>query len=309
MEKIDVDAIAKEVVKGMNEVNLIEPKELDKMLSSCKLDFNKKYDKPIPLIQMIEDNGHTKDVLTTSNISGTIGQAKSKKTFLSTIFAAALLGCPDFAINGNLMGKDLLFFDTEQAPYHVQRISYRLKTLLSDSITKIHIYMLREYDPDERSAMIDYYLKKHSGTYSFVIIDGVADLIWDTNDIRESKKLESRLMKWSAKHNCHINNILHTNPSGDKPRGHLGTMLLQKAETIFKLEKEDSNTSVVSCERGRNEDFTPWKFSINDKGIPERLEMPAGFYNNDPRIIPDPIPTDKGIEINGSFYEVSKPPF
>ena len=282
MEKIDIDAIASEVVKKTNEINLIEPKELDEMLESCKLDFNKRYIKPTPLIQMVEDNGSKKDILTTANISGTIGQAKSKKTFLSTIFCAALLGFKGFAINGNLRGLNLIFFDTEQAPYHVQRISYRLRTLLKGNLQSLQIYMLREYDPDERVAIVEHYLEKHKGTYSFVIFDGIADLMWDSNDIRESKKLESKLMKWSSKYDCHINNILHTNPSGDKPKGHIGTMLLQKAETIFKLEKEDSSTSLVTCERGRNEDFKPWRFTINSKGIPERSEMPTGFYNNEP---------------------------
>lgn len=286
VEKIDIDKIingvSSNILKGIKEVELIPTEDLEKMIISCKLDFNKKYEKPIPLIQMIEDNDYKKDVLTTANISGTIGAAKAKKTFLSTIFAASLLGCKDFAINGNLRGLNLIFFDTEQSSYHVQRIAYRLKKLLNNNLNSIQIYMLREYDPDERSAIINYYLEKNNGNYSFIIIDGIADLMWDSNDIRESKKLESKLMKWSSKYNCHINCILHTNPSGDKPKGHIGTMLLQKAETIFKVEKEDGNTSVVTCERGRNEDFSPWRFSVDEKGIPVRNEMPAGFYNNTP---------------------------
>lgn len=49
----------------------------------------------------------------------------------------------------------------------------------------------------------------------------------------------------------HIVTVLHTNPGGDKPRGHLGTNFLNKAQALF-IVRADGDISTVSVERCRD---------------------------------------------------------
>lgn len=286
MEKINVKELAKELGKNLKDTSMFSDDELDNYVSKAKLDITKDYEKPTTLISITEydskdDKLKDRDVLTTGNISATIGAAKSKKTFYSTILLSSLLGYAEFAIKGNNLGLNVIFFDTEQSNYHVQIVHKRLKRLLGNKLKSIEIFVLRPYSTDLRLAIIEYYLKKQQGNYSFVIIDGVVDLIYDFNSLHESVNVVDKLMAWSAIYNCHINSILHTNKDKENARGHLGTALVNKSETVFKIEKEDNSTSKVICEYSRNRSFDSWNFTI-EKGLPKRLLLPAGFYENDP---------------------------
>jgi len=281
MDKIDIDLIVKGVTSELKPTELFDDKDLIESLASAKLDYKKHYEKPIALIQMIEDNGIKKDILTTSNLSCTIGAAKSKKTFFATMIISSLLGFKEFAINGNLQKLNVVLFDTEQAHYHIKKLSTRVEKLIG-SLANLEIYALRPYMPEKRLAMIEYYLRVKKGKYSFVIIDGIVDLLYDFNDLHESKKVTTKLMEWSANYNCHINTILHTNKDNGFARGHLGAELMNKSETVFRITKEDNNSSIVSCEMSRNAGFNQFKFAINNEGLPVRNEMPLNFYNNEP---------------------------
>ena len=43
-------------------------------------------------------------------------------------------------------------------------------------------------------------------------------------------------MEWSAKFNCHIVTVIHSNYGSEKPTGHLGSFLEKKTETQIQLE-------------------------------------------------------------------------
>jgi len=281
MESINIDQLAKKIGTELISHELFSEDELINSINEAKLDLLNKYERPIALIQFIEDNGIKKDILTTANISTTIGGAKSKKTFFSTILLASLLGCNDYAISGNLWGKIVIFFDTEQTHYHVQRINYRIKKLLGD-VNNMEIFALRPYTPEKRLAIVDYHLKNNAGNVSFVIIDGIVDLLYDFNDIKESKRLSTKLLEWSAIYKCHINTVLHTNKDKMNARGHLGTELMNKSETVFRVEKEDQDVSIVSNEMSRNEGFEKFRFKI-ESGIPKRCDFPLGYFDNKPK--------------------------
>ena len=107
-----------------------------------------------------------------------------------------------------------------------------------------------------------------------LILDGVADLCNDPNDLHESEALTCELMRWSSEYDNHILCVLHSNPGGEKARGHLGSALLRKSETVM-LVKADGDTSVVSPQYCRNEPFTEFAFQINASGLPELCGIPA----------------------------------
>ena len=95
----------------------------------------------------------------------------------------------------------------------------------------------------------------------------------DTNDLRESEALVGELMALSTQFNCHIICVLHTNPNSDKARGHVGSALQRKAETVIFVHKV-GDCSVVEPQFCRNEEFTPFAFHITEEGVPEQCEIP-----------------------------------
>ena len=81
------------------------------------------------------------------------------------------------------------------------------------------------------------------------------------------------LMTLSTEHNCHIMCVLHTNPNSDKARGHIGSTLQRKVETMIYVRKVGER-SVVEPQYCRNEEFAPFAFHITEEGMPEECDMP-----------------------------------
>jgi hypothetical protein len=76
------------------------------------------------------------------------------------------------------------------------------------------------------------------------MVDGLVDLLQDFNDVKEATGLVNDLMEICEETGCAVVSTLHVNPGpqkgkeSDKGRGHLGTMLEQKSETILLLKKD-----------------------------------------------------------------------
>ena len=81
-------------------------------------------------------------------------------------------------------------------------------------------------------------------------------------------------MALSTESNCHIMSVLHTNPNSDKARGHIGSTLQRKVETMIYVRKVGER-SVVEPQYCRNEEFAPFAFHITEQGLPEECEMPS----------------------------------
>ena len=109
--------------------------------------------------------------------------------------------------------------------------------------------------------------------YDIVVIDGVADLQRNTNDLEESDALVDELMKLSTQANTHIISVLHTNPGSDKARGHLGSSLQRKCEAVLFVHR-DGECTIVEPQFCRNEPFERFAFTVSEEGIPRLAELP-----------------------------------
>ena len=71
-----------------------------------------------------------------------------------------------------------------------------------------------------------------------------------------------------------IHTVLHLNKGDDNTRGHLGTELNNKAETVLQITKDDfeRDISSVAAMHIRDRDFEPFAFRINADGLPELVE-------------------------------------
>lgn len=279
--KIDFEKLESELSK-LADVEVYEPSYLNECYKKSLIDIDTSYGTDTFILNFIEEHGDKTPVMSLGNISTTIGGAKSKKTFYSTMIASSFCGCDKFALNGNLLGRKLLYVDTEQSKYHVQKILARVK-VLSNNLNDIDIISLRDFDSqDLRLAIIEYILRNNKLKYSIVIIDGIVDLVKDYNNLAECSRIVSKLMSWSSIYNLHINNIVHVNKNSPHARGHLGNELMNKSETIFRVHKDDEVFSTVSCEASRNKGFKKFTFRIDQDGLPKRDEFPTGYFNNSP---------------------------
>ncbi|WP_367210218.1 AAA family ATPase [Sphingobacterium sp. R2] len=225
---------------------------------------------------MITINKSESVIGTLGNFSASTGKAKSRKTFnVISLVAAALSGklVLQYKVKVPANRPLILYCDTEQSKFHCHRLLSRIYKLIDYPTSEIHdnlkFISLREYPTKERINIIEYALFKYADRIGLVIIDGVRDLVYDINNATEATEITNKLMKWSQELNIHIHTVLHLNKGDDNTRGHLGTELNNKAESILQITKSDldANYSTVAPKFIRDIEFEPFSFFIDD-GIP-----------------------------------------
>ena len=108
-------------------------------------------------------------------------------------------------------------------------------------------------------------------------------MVYDINSPSESTKVISLLMTWTGERHIHIHTILHQNKGDENARGHIGTELSNKAETVLQVEKDekDPDISTVKAAHIRAMNFEPFAFRINEEALPE-LQDEYLFKHKDP---------------------------
>ena len=211
---------------------------------------------------------------TLGNILSIIGKAKSRKSFFITMAISVSIS-KDTIFNlfkNELPAKQnsVLYFDTEQGKYHVQMALKRICTLVGvKEPTNLHVYGLRSLNPLERLQLIEYAIY-NTDNLGIVFIDGIKDLITSINDEEQATMIVSKLMKWSEERNILITTVLHQNKGDNNARGHIGTELNNKAETVLSISKSTDNemVSIVAPEMCRNIEPQSFAFEIDQNGIP-----------------------------------------
>ena len=252
--------------------------DLETALSKSIINTSIPIAKP-PIVMRIRSliNNQYKDtrLFTSGNFSAITGKGKSKKTFLISM----LLGS---AVKNNEVDNKfiadiprdktgVLFFDTEQGEYDCYVTAVRVENIAGSKAPHFGAISLREYTPLQRCDIIEYALEKWKGNIGFVVIDGIADLANAINDEEEATRVGSLLLRWTKQYNLHICNVIHQNKSNEMATGHIGSMIIKKAEVVISVEKNssDSSVSVVKCDLIRgSQEFEEFSFSIDDNGMP-----------------------------------------
>ena len=210
-------------------------------------------------------------VASLGNISLVTGKAKSMKTFFTALIMARLSGAQVPGIEVTLPDDCRpVFFDTEQARHHVQAYQQRVALLAGDC--RAEVFALRPHSPRERIQIIEAYLREHPAA-KLVFIDGIRDLITDINSPDQATEISTWLLKLTGELNIHIVTVLHQNKGDGNARGHVGSELVNKAETTITVTKDKSGRfSVVDPEYTRGREFEPFAFEVDDEGLPRILE-------------------------------------
>lgn len=211
---------------------------------------------------------------TLGNFSLITGKAKAKKSFLISMAVATAL--TDKLLHGILKSElpanqnQVLYFDTEQGKYHVQRAVKRICEQIGvTEPDNLHAFHLRSLTPSERLQFIEAEIYSNDNI-GVVIIDGIKDLITSINDESEATMIASKLLKWTEERNIHILTVLHQNKGDNNARGHIGTELINKAETVLSVTvvEKDKEVSIVEAQQTRNREPQPFAFRIDENGIP-----------------------------------------
>ncbi len=281
MEKINKPVPVIPIKEFTGENNLGETKQVSEhesereqaiksLVDKCCINLSEKMEPPPVALQIVQDE-ISKTLFTKGNFSIITGAAKSRKSFLVSMFIAASLkgNFQDlFICNGK--GTSIIF-DTEQARYKVQQIAKRICNL-SENInpSNLLVYSLRTLEPSQRIDIIDHVLST-TKNINFVAIDGIIDLEIDPIlQAEQAQRIVMKLMQWTEIYNIHITCVLHYNKTVSTLLGHLGSFSHRKADAIIEVSKskEDENISIVRPVDCREKEFLPFAFSVDPSGMP-----------------------------------------
>lgn len=274
--EVPIEFQPKEIEQPKKAIKSKDLKHLDKLIEARVL-WNEEIKEEKPCIEIIDTNGEKFPLATFGNISVITGQAKSRKSFFVTAVAGAFCNPTKKALD-MIQGaqienkKVILYFDTEQARFHVKTVLNRIIEISGhtpDKLDFLNVFSLRKYPPTERFNIIQSAIE-NTDNLGLVVIDGIRDLITNINDPDQATKITTDLLKWSEEKDCHILTVIHENKGNEQARGHIGTELINKAETVISIRKEQENStrSEVIPTYTRGKAFNNFAFRISEYGMP-----------------------------------------
>lgn len=198
-------------------------------------------------------------------------KAKAGKTTTLKVFISALLQGEMFRIKSLLTNPRIVFFDTEQNRKDTKGIldDVIAMTELDPEVidSQVVLQSLRRVNREDLLPLLRQALEDEKP--DVVFIDGIVEFVGSFNDESESKQIIKDLLVLSEEYNCAVICVLHTNKADEdhNMRGHLGTMLAQKAATVLECKKErGSSVITVSCSESRHEEPTEWSIMFVEDG-------------------------------------------
>jgi hypothetical protein len=205
------------------------------------------------------------EVMTVGNISTLIGRAKGRKSYFLKLLIAIMKGYRDDQFRSEVNGR-IGLFDTEQAQYHVWKGTKQIEQMTGRWPSDLDVFALRPESTTDRVNLIESYIYQQEP--QIVFIDGIRDLITDINDATQATEIVGKLMKWSYEKNCHICCVLHQNKADENARGHIGTEIVNKSETVISINKcKDAQYSEIRSVYTRGYEIKEFYFSI-ENGLP-----------------------------------------
>lgn len=198
------------------------------------------------------------------------GKQKSGKSAVLKVCTAALLNGQQFRLKSELEEPVVLFIDTEQQTADVKLIIDGVKHMTGcedDYIDKhLLLYSLRRLSYDTLLSDTRLLIEKHRPQVIFV--DGVVDYVASFNDEVMSRQLIHDLLLLCEEHSCAIVNVLHENKAADDEnmRGHLGTVLSQKAGSVLQCRRAKSGIIGVTCPDARHGTMPAWNIRFDGEG-------------------------------------------
>lgn len=288
------------MVEDITEEKTIENNYMKLLQQDCEVFTDEVMEYPPSAISLGEKTLNTKKGLkkvpipigTYGNISFVQAPSKTGKTFFLSLLAGVYLSGQNIYggnLKGHRDGRCLIHFDTEMGLWHTQQVAQRIENMAGDiDLGCYKKYALRKLGHKDMLKFIEYTLKENEGNNGLILIDGVADLVTEVNDIKDGNECVRTLMRLSVEYDCHIMTVIHSNYGSDKATGHLGSTLYKKCETAISLEKSTTHNGRVDvkCKLSRGFRFDNFSFEINQYELPfvvgEIYDPLEGFVRKQP---------------------------
>ncbi len=197
------------------------------------------------------------------------GKQKCGKTTALKVCLAAWMNERQFRVTSPLEQPRVLYLDTEQKQSDVKLIVTDVLQMTGREAeyvdSHLAVYALRKRDfqlllDDMRMLIQDF-------GPDVVIIDGIVEFVASFNDESMAKQLIHELLCIAEDRHCAMVCVLHTNKADDdhNMRGHLGTMLAQKAGTVLECKKLDT-VITVTCSDARHQEMPDWSIMFTAEG-------------------------------------------
>jgi hypothetical protein len=203
------------------------------------------------------------------NVVGISGPVKVGKSAIINLLISKSLnhesdGFSPVVVRPNRGGDPVIHIDTEQSlAKHKENIDKWIlpRTGFKETPPYFYSYNFRPFTVRQArealARLMDRLYQQHKAIH-MVMIDGISEFVRSPNDEEGSLTIMKLLMELSAKYNTLIVVVLHTNPTKDdskKERGHLGSELQRKAESVLTVDSDDfdARTSILSARWLRND--------------------------------------------------------
>ena len=261
--------VPKNYTKKTKTDTIVEPVTLN--IDNYLVDLNK------PVTQEVIFKIEDKIILTYGSLMILTGKPKARKTtFLHSFIGAAITQRNIWSITSTLKpNKNLVvLLDTEQSMFDLHQSLNRLQNNVGNELSKFtnfRAYSLRSLNVDEIIKLITT-ICENNPTIGLIAIDGLLDLVYDINDVREAKAAIHFLKNVSDTYNIGIIGILHQNKGTNFSLGHLGSFASRFAQSELSIEKNESGTSTLSSTFLRSaDDIKPIEIGYDD--VNERYEL------------------------------------
>lgn len=275
-----------ELDKNNKEEDNFNPLEVYK---KYQIDLKAKPMKPRVAISFgVNDTGDHKIFATYGNISTIKGEEKARKSFFKSLIEACCFGgkSKDYTdyldiCSVDLGDKYLISIDTEQDEYYAWLNSNRVQAICGFIPKNYKYFYLREFSPRMRLIFLEWLLTSSeiSGKIGIVVLDGYKDFVVDYNSLLECQEFVGKLMSWSSKYKCHITGIIHVNAGSEKAKGHIGSIVQEKSETILQI-KDEGDYSRIYFQRSRGVKLNEFHLNVENH-LPKIMCPPTNKKGKD----------------------------
>jgi len=235
-----------------------------------------------PVIQEVIFKIQDKIVLTYGSLMILTGKPKARKTtFLHAFIGSAITYENIWSITTSLKPEKnlVILLDTEQSMYDLHQSLSRLENTINkklSSLSNFKAYSARSLNVDQIVSLITTICELNTNI-GLICIDGLLDLVYDINDVREAKAAIHFLKTLSDTYKIGIVGILHQNKGTNFSLGHLGSFASRHAQSELSIEKNDTGTSTLSSTYLRSaDDIKPIEIGYDE--INHKYEVINNIY-------------------------------
>lgn len=203
-------------------------------------------------------------ILTHQNISAIIAKPGGGKSSICEATLATILNpnvdCLGIEVTNDCRGA--LYVDFERTNIDVWNSFYRMCRRAGyhegQALEKVKIAGLRSVPRlTERLQTLEYLLQQHD--CSLLILDGAADMVTDSNELKEAIECRIILRELTVKYDLSVLTTIHPNPGSDKPRGHIGSEIHREAECVLLAKTFEGDVRIITSEfeHGKNKNNAP----------------------------------------------------